>query len=161
AHFGVGAVGQGPIDDADPVVRLGVLRLQFNVLLVITLRLLEQLGIVRSAAHLEQNRANAIDGAEVLGINLENVLELSNGLLALADIFLGRGAGNVLAGVSGGEIDARIQKAGIKLLGLLEILDGLVVQSALICLDTFVEKIACLELIATAGGDRAGKDQCK
>src|SRR5271154_4251585 len=53
AYQAIGAKGQGPIDDTDPVVRFGVVGLQSDVLLMIGLGLLE-LGFVKGGAgHLE------------------------------------------------------------------------------------------------------------
>src|SRR5262249_6150643 len=103
AQFAIGAERQGPVNDADPVVGLGIIGAQLDMFLVEGLGLFELLGIVRLAGHLENDRAGAVDGAHVLGIDVENFLELVDGLGAEAGVLLGQRAGNVLAGVSRGQ----------------------------------------------------------
>src|SRR5215467_4985953 len=93
AQFAVGAKRQGPVDDPDPVVGLGILGLQLDVLLVVGLGLLKKLGLVGRTGHLEKNRADAVDGVEVVGVVLEDVLEFLNGLFADVAVLLGRSAG--------------------------------------------------------------------
>jgi len=67
---------------------------QIDVLLMIGLGLLEFLGVVGSAGHLEKYGADAINGAEIIGIDGENILEFRDGLIAEADVLLRRRAGN-------------------------------------------------------------------
>ncbi len=62
AQLAVGTEGEGPIDDADPVIRLGISGLLLDVLLMVGLGFLKFLGIVGSAGHLEEDGTDAIDG---------------------------------------------------------------------------------------------------
>src|SRR5579862_4572219 len=110
AHFAVGAEGQRPVNDADPVIGLGIFRLQCDVFLVIGLGFVKQLGVVRRARHLEENGADAVNGAEIVRIGAENVLELLDGLPADVTVLLGGRSGNVLAGVSRGEIETGVEE---------------------------------------------------
>ena len=71
--------------------------------------------------------------------------------LAIALILVGFRAGDVLLGVSSGEIDARVEKAGIKADGSLEVFDGLFIAGVLVRLHTLVELVASLELGAAGG----------
>src|SRR5260370_30376487 len=77
AQLAVGTEGEGPIDDADPVISLGISGLLLDVLLLVELGFLKFLGIVGSAGHLEEDGTDAIDGTSILFIDGENVLESS------------------------------------------------------------------------------------
>ncbi len=157
AQLTIGTEGQGPIDDADPVVGLRVIGLQLDVLLMVGLGLLKFFGIVGSAGHLEEDGADAVDSAQIVGIDLQNFLEFIDGLGAEAHILLGRSTGNVLAGVSGGQIEAGVHQTRIELFGLLEILDGRVVLAVLVGGDTLIEEIASLQFVAA--GEACGEEQ--
>ena len=75
---------------------------QLDVLLMVGLGLFKLFGIVGSAGHLEEDGADAIDGAQIVGIELQNFLEFIDGLGAEAHVLLRGRAGNILAGISGG-----------------------------------------------------------
>ena len=111
-------------------------------------------GIERRAGHVVENRADAVDGGKIVGILVENGLEFRDGLLAVADVFRRRRAGNILAGVGGGEIELGVRKRRIEFLGLLEILDGDVELSAFVSVDALVQQVARLELVAAADDER-------
>src|SRR5262249_19545311 len=146
--FAVGAEGERPVNHADPVVRLGIFWLQLNVLLVVGLRFFETPRIIRSASHLEQDGADPVNGIEVVRIGVENVFEFRDGLLADVAILLRRSAGDVLAGVSSGEIEASVEQRRIEILGLLEILDGGIVLAVLEGLYTLVKQVTRLQFVA-------------
>src|SRR5258707_7156916 len=144
AQLTIGTEGQGPIDDADPIIRLGISGLLLDVLLVVGLGLLKLFGIVGSAGHLEEDGADAVDSADIVGIDLQNFLEFIDRGRAEAHVLLRGRAGNVLSGVSSGQIETGNNQRGIEILGLLEILNGRVVQAVLEGGDTLVEKVASL-----------------
>src|SRR5712691_13103357 len=148
AQLAIGTEGQGPIDDADPIIRLGISGLLLDVLLMVGLGLLKLFGIVGSAGHLEEDGADAIDGAQIVGIELQNFLEFIDGLGAEAHVLLRARAGNILAGISGSQIEAGVHQTGIEVLGLLEILDGRVVLGVLVSGDTLIEEVTSLQLAA-------------
>ena len=154
AHFGVAAIGERPINDADGIVRLGILRLQGDVLLVVGLGFFEFLGIKGLARHLVKDGGETVDGAEVVGILFEHIFVFRDGFLAVAHVFVRGSAGNVLAGVGGGEIQARVDEIGIEFFGLLEVFDGRVELGVLERGHTFVEKIAGTELVAAGNAER-------
>ena len=66
AHLRVAAKCQRPIDYADPVIRLRIGGLQLDMLLMVSLRLLKLFRVKRLAAHLKQNGANAVNGAQIV-----------------------------------------------------------------------------------------------
>src|SRR5208283_324571 len=158
AHFGVAAIGLGPIDNADGIVRSGIVGLQLNVLLVVFLGLFKLFGVERLASHLVEDGGKTVDSVEVVGIFFEHALIFGDGLFTVIEVFIRRSAGNVLAGVSGGEIKASIDKVGIEFLGLLEILDGLIELGFLEGGHTLVEKIARLELVAARNAEEKNKN---
>src|SRR5208283_3977884 len=147
-HLRVAAIGEGPIDDADGIVRLGILRLQRDVFLVVALGFLKFLWIKGLTAHLVLNRSETVDGAYVVGVHFQHAVIFLNGLIAVAHVLFRGSARNVLAGIGGGKVKARIQKVRIEILGLFEELDGLVVLAVLEFRDTFVKVIAGLQLAA-------------
>src|SRR5208337_2709425 len=108
AHLRVAAIGEGPIDNADGIVRLGVLWLQRDVFLVVALGFLKFLWIEGLAPHLVVNRRESVDGAYVAGVHIQHAGIFLNGLIAVAHVLFRGGARNVLAGIGGGEIKARI-----------------------------------------------------
>src|SRR5258708_2815722 len=122
---------------------------------MVTLGLFEKLWIEGRSGHLKKNGANAVDSTEVIGIGLENLLEFSDGLFADIFILFGRSAGNVLAGIGSGEIEARVEERRIEILGLLKVLDRGVILAVLKSRDALVEKVASLEFVAT--GKTGGK----
>ncbi len=101
---------------------------------------------------LEVEVGDSLDGVYVAGIDGEYLLVFFDGLIGIALVFGGFRAGNVLLGVSGGEIDAGVEEAGIKADGSLEVFDGLFVAGVLVGLHTLVEVVAGLELGAAGRG---------
>src|SRR6202790_3991753 len=104
----VAAKRQRPIDHADPVIRLGIGGLQFDMLLMVSLGLLKFLRVKRLAAHLKQNRANAVNGAQIVRIFFQYAFEFVDGCIATLDVFFGRRAGYVLAGGARGTTQTRV-----------------------------------------------------
>ena len=148
AELAIGTERKRPVDDADPVVRLGIIGAKIDVFLMVGLGFLELLGIIGLASHLENDGADAIDGTDIVGVDGQNFLEFIYRLIAEANVLLGGRAGNVLAGIGGSEVKARVHQAWVKVLGLLEVLDGRVVLAILEGRDTFVKKVAGFELAA-------------
>ena len=146
AQHAVFTEGQSPINDADPVIGLGIVGLQGDVFLMVGLGFVKLGGIKRRAGHLEENGADAVNGAEVLGILLENFLEFIDGLRAEIHVFLRRRARDVLRGVSGGEIKTGDIQIRIEILGLLEVFDGDVVLTVLERLHALIQEVASVEL---------------
>src|SRR5579863_5934810 len=146
AEFRVAAIGEGPVNHTDGIIGLRIVRPQFNMLQVIGFGLVKFLGVKGLAGHLIKDGCQSINGAHVVGIFFESALVFLNGFVAVANVLVGRSAGNILAGVSGGEIETRVQKIRIEFLGLLEKFDSLIVLSVLESGDTFVEVIARLQL---------------
>ena len=72
--------------------------------LVVCLRFFELLRIERGAAHVVNNRADTVDGREIVGILVQHLLKFRNRLLAHADVVVRRRAWNVLVCVGGGQI---------------------------------------------------------
>ena len=87
AHLAVGAKRQRPINDPNPVVRLWIIRLQLDVLHVVSLRLLEFGGREGCSSHLVKDRADAVNRREILGVAAQDILELRNRLLPFAHVF--------------------------------------------------------------------------
>jgi hypothetical protein len=161
AGLAVGAESEGPVNDADPVIRFGVGGFLFDVLLVVGLGFFKFIGIVGSAGHLKEDGADAIDGAEIIGIDRENILEFRDRLIAEANVLFGRRAGNVLAGISSGQVEAGIHQLGIEILGLFEILDRRVVLSFFVGGDTFIKKIARFQFAAAGDTERENEERRK
>src|SRR5271170_794599 len=67
----------------------------------------------------------------------------------MAHVLVGRSAGNVLAGIGGRQVEARVDEIRVKLLGLLEIFDRRIELRVLEGGDTLVEKVAGTELVAS------------
>ena len=153
AQLAIGAVSEGPINYTDPIIRLGVIGPQLDVPLMVGLGLLKFLGVEGSAGHLEKDGAGAIDGAQIVVVHFKDFLELVDGRVAEAHVLLRRRAGDVLAGISSGQIEAGIEQAGIEILGFLEILDSRVVLSALVSGNTLIEEVASLQFIAAGATD--------
>src|SRR5713226_7474820 len=93
AHFAVGAVSQGPVDYANPIIGLWILGLQLDVALVVGLGLFKFLGVEGLAPHLEEDGADTINGRNIVGILFENFLELRDRLFATREVFLGGAPG--------------------------------------------------------------------
>ena len=100
---------------------------------------------------LYKDRTDAIQRGEISGINREDILEFSHGLLADAYVVVRRSAGNVLGGVGGRQVQARIQQSRVEILGLLEILDARVVLPVLEGRYALIQQIASLQLVASGG----------
>ena len=77
AHLGITAIGQSPVDDSDPVIRLRIIGLQLDMLLVILSWIPrtcpESKGV---PAMLYSDRADAIERREIVRIDREDVLKL-------------------------------------------------------------------------------------
>src|ERR1700676_4596808 len=86
------ALRENPIDYSDPIIRFWIVRLQLNVLLVIALGFLEFLGIKRLAAHVVKNRADAVDGRNIIRVFIQDFFEFLDCLIAARDVLLGRRA---------------------------------------------------------------------
>src|SRR6266436_1693649 len=154
-HFEPMAKCQGPVDDTDPVIRLGIVGLQLNVFLMVGLGFLKFFGIKWRATHQEKDRADLVVGREIVRIFLQNLLEFLDGLIpAILVLFRGR-TRDVQAGVSSAEIQARVQKIGVRLLGLLKILNGRVGLAVLKGIYALIEQIPRLQLVA------AGSCKCE
>ena len=110
AHVLIAAIGQRPVDDADPVVGLGIVRLNLDMFQVVLLRFLELLGIEGSAAHVVENGADSVDSREIIRIGGQDFLIFIDGLLSHADVLVGRRAGDVLGGIGGSQVKASVQK---------------------------------------------------
>src|SRR5258705_4437921 len=87
-HFTVGAEGEGPINDADPVIRFGVLRLQLDMFLMVAFGFLKKFWVVGGSCHLEKNGTNTVNGAEIIRVRRENLFKLLDGLLTYVFILL-------------------------------------------------------------------------
>ena len=67
AHGCVGTPSQRPVNHADPVVGLRVVRLDLDMALMEGLRFLEALFVNRRrACHLEEQGADAVDGCQIV-----------------------------------------------------------------------------------------------
>src|SRR5258708_9845944 len=159
AHLAVRAESQSPVNHGDPVIGFRILRFELNVLLMVGLGFLEKLGIVRSARHLKEDGADAVNGAEIIGVGLENFLKFCDGLFADILILLGGGARNVLTGIGGGEIETGVEERGIEILGLLEVLNRGIVLAVFESSNAFVKEIARLEFVAAGETDGANQQR--
>ncbi len=110
AHLRVAAKCKRPIDYADPVIRLRIVGLQLDMFLMIGFGFLKLLRIKRLAAHLKQNGADPVDGAQIVGIFFQHAFEFIDGCVATLDVLVGGRAGYVLAGISRGQIQTRIKQ---------------------------------------------------
>src|SRR5271170_242069 len=126
--------------------------------LVVGLRFFHLGGVKRRATHVVQDRTDTIDRRKIIRMRLENGHEFGLGLVAIANIFRGRRARNVLRRVCGRQIQASIQQLRIKLGGLLEILDGRIRLAALVGLHAFVEFVARAKFVAAGGRDERNHD---
>src|SRR6266699_2233558 len=115
------------------------------MLLVVALGLLKLLWVVGCAGHLKKYGADAVNGAQVVGVDAEHFLEFRDGLIAETSVGFGGSARNVLAGVRRSQVQASVHEGWVELLGLFEILDGLVVLAVLEGVDTLIEEVASLE----------------
>ncbi len=96
-----------------------------------------------------------VDGRKIIGIFLQNLLEFLDGLVP-AILVLFRGcARNVQAGICGAQIEARVQKSGVRFLGLLEIFNGCIRLAVLKGIYALIEQVASLQLVA------AGSCECE
>src|SRR5260370_30286908 len=109
---------------------------------MVGLGLFELLGIVRSAGHLKKDGANAIDGADIFVIDGENFLEFIDSLGAEAHVLFGGSAGNVLAGIVGGQVETCVHQNMVEVLWLLKILYACFLLSVLVNPFTLIEVIA-------------------
>ena len=89
AHVAIAAESERPVNDADPVVGLGIVGLQLDVLFV------DRSSIPPSSwdrkacrRHVVKNGTDAIDRGEIIGIARQDVLEFLSGLVAIANIFI-------------------------------------------------------------------------
>src|ERR1700733_1772949 len=114
AHFRVTAKCQRPIDHADPVIRLWVSGLQLDMFLMVSFRFLKLLRIKRLAAHLKQDGAYAVNGAQIVGVFFKDALEFIDGGRATFDVLVGRRTGYVWVGVRGGEIQTRVKQRWVE-----------------------------------------------
>src|SRR6266550_1200990 len=119
------------------------------MLLVVALGLLKLLWVVGCAGHLKKYGADAVNGAQVVGVDAEHFLEFRDGLIAETSVGFGGSARDVLAGVRRSQVQASVHEGWVELLGLFEILDGLVVLAVLEGVDTLIEEVASLQLVAS------------
>ena len=77
---------------------------------MVGLGLLEFLGIVGLASHLIKHGSDAVNGAQVVGIDTQHILELSNRLVAELHVRIAGRARDVLAGVRGGQVEAGVHQ---------------------------------------------------
>src|SRR2546429_4552457 len=123
------------------------------MLLVVALGLLKLLWVVGCAGHLKKYGADAVNGAQVVGVDAEHFLEFRDGLIAETSVGFGGSARDVLAGVRRSQVQASVHEGWVELLGLFEILDGLVVLAVLEGVDTLIEEVASLQLVASGKSD--------
>src|SRR5713101_3564473 len=148
AYIGVAAEGQRPINDPDAVVGFRVIAFDLGVLHVVRAGLLQLLGFVGLAAHLENHGTDAVNCREVFRVGAQHILEFSDGLVAAVDVVLGGHSGHVQVGVGGGQVEARIQQCGVEFLRRFEHLDGRVELLGFVGLHALVELVAGLQLAA-------------
>ena len=89
-QFAVGAERQRPVNNADPIVRLRIIRSQLDVFLKLRYRLAELARIERLSRHLEQDRPNPVDGGKIVRLETQNLSELRDGGFAV--LFSSEGA---------------------------------------------------------------------
>src|SRR6266851_749648 len=118
-----------PVNDANPVVGLGIIGTEINVFLMVRLRLFKEIRIEGRTAHLEQHRAQAVDRGDVLWLNVQRPPEFPNCGVAHANVIFARRTGEVLGRVSGREIQTCIQKLRVELFCVREIAFRLLVLS--------------------------------
>ena len=82
------------------------------------------------------------------GIALQHRLVLVDRLLSHTVVVFGVGAGNVLLGKGGRQIETGIQQAGIERDRLLEVIDRFFVLGVLVGLHALVELVARSQLVA-------------
>ncbi len=85
----------------------------------------------------------------LLGSPFKHILEFGDGLLAHVDILVGRRAGNVLAGVCGGQIEAGVGQIRIQILRLLEVFNREIELTSPEGLHALVQLVARSKLVAT------------
>src|SRR5437868_14403454 len=91
---------------------------------MVGLGLLEFLGIVGLASHLIKHGSDAVNGAQVVRVDTQHILELSNSLVAELHVPIAARARNVWAGVRGGQLEAGVHRRGMEIPGRIEIFDG-------------------------------------
>src|SRR5947208_14565742 len=95
------------------------------MLLVVALGLLKLLWVVGCAGHLKKYGADAVNGAQVVGVDAEHFLEFRDGLIAETSVGFGGSARDVLAGVRRSQVQASGHKGWFEVLGLFKIVEGL------------------------------------
>ena len=146
AFFAVGSKHHRPINNANPIIWLRVLRTYLYVPLMKRLRLQEHLRFIWRSRHLEQQRSQTINRAEVCWIEYKDSTEFLNGLSSILKILFAWCAGNILRGVGRCQVQPRIQQLRVHLFRVLESARSLFVSPALKCLDSAVQFRARLYL---------------
>ena len=100
---------------------------------------------------------------KIVRIFVEDFLEFGHSLVAARHVFGRRRAGNVKAGVRGGEIEPRVEQLGIGFFRLLEVFNRSVGLAVLEGGDAFVQEVASLEFAAArdARHDENHRSECR
>ena len=135
---------QRPIDHANPVVRLGIIRAKLNMPSMIGLRFLKNIWTERLTTHLKQEGANPIKCGNIVGIQVEHALEfLDCSTSKLLVLFAGR-ARNVLRCVAGRKIQASVDEVRVESLGPREKLFSFFGLPVPIGLDAAIQRFLCV-----------------
>src|SRR5204862_7647715 len=138
---------QRPVNHAYPVTGFRILRFDLNVFLMERLRLFKLPRIIWRASHLKDKRADSVDCAQVLRINIKHAPEFLDRLAPKFLILLTWRAGNVLRSVCGSKIQPRIHQLRDHQFNALELNNCFIILAVLEDLDTLIEYRACLSLI--------------
>src|SRR5204863_708024 len=111
------------------------------------LRLFKLPRIIWRASHLKDKRADSVDCAQVLRINIKHAPEFLDRLAPKFLILLTWRAGNVLRSVCGSKIQPHIHQLRVQQFSALELNNGFIILAVLEDLDTLIECLACLSLI--------------
>ena len=146
AGFHARLVDLRPVDDADRVVRLGIVRIEFGGLAIVLLGLIELL-------HVQVQITDSFDASDVFRVLFEDRLVGVDRLLGHAVVIFGVGARNVLLGIGGSQIEPGVEQAGVKRNRLLEVVNRFFVTGVLISLHAFVQLVAGFQPVAAGSGD--------
>src|ERR1700722_11066199 len=136
-----------PIDHSDPIIRLWILRSQFNVPLMERFRFFHYLGVEWIPGKVIEDCVCTVDGCYVVRVFLQEFFK--NAKRQMASLHVARRciARNKFSGVGGPKIQLGIHKGWVKLFGSFEILDGAGDLAILKGSDTVVEVLPCLNAL--------------
>src|SRR5258707_215357 len=145
------SVGRGPVNEADRVVELGVIRIDRTGLFVVFPGIVELL-------HVHVKVGDSFHAIDAFRVFLKHSLILFNRLLGHAVVFRRVHAGHVLLGIGRSQIQLGHFEVLVIVDGILEVIDGLLVVCALVGMDALIELVARPQFVAPRCAQQGGCD---